>query len=85
MSTQYLISCSCFQMKNFKSLVKKNFEKSKVTNETIQIMRDFVIGCMRLNPQDRPDIDEVLQHRLFGGPDLFLTKANDVWTRKGEF
>ena len=65
--------------------MRKNFQKSKVSNEIIKIMRNFITACIRLNPQDRPDIDQVLQHRLFGGPDLFLTKANDVWIKKVEF
>lgn len=79
-----LIHFEIFQMKKFKDLVKKTFENTKIKDQTVVIIQDFVRGCISLNPKDRPSIDDVLQHKVFGGPKLFLKKKNDIWTNKGE-
>ena len=64
--------------------MKATFPKAKVSSEIIKNVRDFVSGCIRLNPKDRPTIDEVLEHKIFGGPKLFPRKKNDIWKEKGE-
>lgn len=79
-----LIICQTFQIKKFKDLVKKTFPNAEVKEQTVEIMRNFVRGCISLNPKNRPSIDEVLTHKLFGGRNLFLKKKNDVWIYKGE-
>lgn len=80
----FLIICQIFQIKKFKHLVKTAFPHTEMKKQTVENMRDFVRGCISLNPKDRPSIDEVLQHKVFGGPKLFPQKKNDVWINKGE-
>lgn len=71
-------------MKKFKDLVKEMYPNSRSKGQTIEILRDFVRGCISLNPNDRPNINEVLQHKIFGGANVFRKKKNDVWIKKSE-
>lgn len=68
--------------RSFETLVKKAFWKSKVKRKTLCDLRDFIRGCLNLNPERRPAADELLEHMIFGGMKDFRGMKYDAWLKR---
>lgn len=71
-----------FQKEQFESLVKSAFPKSTVKTKTLCEMRDFIRGCINLNPQKRPTADDLLEHKIFSGIKDFRGNKYDAWLKR---
>lgn len=74
-----LISGLYFQKKQFEFLAKNTFRMSEVKRETLCQIRDFIRGCININPFKRPTSKDLLQHNIFNGETDFKDIKNDIW------
>ena len=77
----YDIIFDVVKKKKFAKLVSRTFRKSKIEQSRLRDLNNLVLGCININPCRRPSMAEILQHRLFGGPNEFMIKENDVWKK----
>lgn len=68
--------------KNFENAVNKAFWGSNLDKKLINIMRNFIKGCLCLNPRFRPSLDHMIEHKIFRGVRLFQEHKNDIWEKK---
>lgn len=70
------------EKRNFKKLMKSAYIYSKISKKKVKYVRNFVHGCLSINPKCRPDVKELSSHVLFGGSESFEHKPEDVWKNK---
>lgn len=52
---------------------------SEVRRDTLCQIRDFIRGCLNINPTKRPSIKDLLEHNIFKGEKHFKDIKNDAW------
>lgn len=57
---------------------------SEVRRDTLCQIRDFIRGCININPLKRPSITDLMQHKVFKGDKDFKEIKNDAWIVKCE-
>lgn len=82
--TIYPVIFSILEKKQLKKFLKASFLKSDVGSKTFEDIRNFIIGCIMINPRNRPTVETLLKHRLFQGYAVFKVKKNDIWQVKAQ-
>lgn len=80
--TMYPVIFGILRKKKLKKFVNATFLKSDVGSKTFENIRNFIIGCIMINPQNRPTVETLLKHRLFRGSEGFKIKNKDIWQVK---
>lgn len=52
---------------------------SEVRRDTLCEIRDFIRGCININPRKRPSIKDLMEHKIFKGGKDFKHIKNDAW------
>lgn len=70
------------EKRKLKKLIKNTLVMSKLKNQTLENIVNFIHACSSLNPRNRPTADEASEHKIFGGSVKFRLRKNDVWKAK---
>lgn len=46
---------------------------------------DFLISCLNIVPIKRPSVQQLKDHRIFGGGWKYTDDLVNIWNKKGEF
>lgn len=73
-----------FQKKNFVKFMKDTFPACKINNQTVDDVLDFITGCLNIVPGKRPTVQELQDHKIFGGTWQDTNGQVDIWKNKSE-
>lgn len=74
------------QKKNFTSLMRQAFPKSKIIIEQVDDVMSFIKSCLTLVPEKRPTMLQMKEHSLFGGQfkNVRLEPNEKIWNSTGK-
>lgn len=83
----YPVMLQILQGKNFEVLVQRSSPKHKISRKRMTYVKNFIISCLNPNPEARPSIFDLLNHKLFGGSYEYVNQnpLEDIWNEYSKF
>lgn len=64
--------------------MKEAFPVCKSNDKTPNDILNFITGCLNIIPEYRPTVQQLQDHKLFGGTWQYTNTKFDIWKNKGE-
>lgn len=73
------------QKDNFVKLIKGAFSACKRIQPVPDNTLNFLMSCLNIVPERRPAVQQLRNHKIFGGTWKYNDDQVNIWKRKGEF
>lgn len=60
------------------------FPSCKRIQKVADLAMDFIISCLNIVPDKRPSVQQLKDHKIFGGTFKYTDEPVNIWKNKGE-